>query len=163
LTAIVAAGLFRLGATPALAAGSQADTKGTLNLWCAPGTGNGVDIHGTLTVPSGSDGPVYLFLFGDKSSGWDFAWQGTVIHTVQGQTTYDFQFNAKDDSNHFQSYRVDGDGASSRVLGRDECGFRVPEAPSSALLLLGATPVAGVVGMRVAGIRLPLPRWRRIA
>lgn len=164
-TTLIALGLVLLGAAPALASGGESTgSHGTLNVWCAPDKGTGVDIYGTLTIPNGSHDPVLLMLYGSKGSGWDFTSDGTVTHTVQGQTSYGFQFDAKLDGNHFNEYKVVGDdGTTSRIINRDECGFRVPEAPSSALLMLGALPVAGVVGMRVAGIRLPLPHWRRIA
>jgi len=164
LTALMAVGLVILGASPALADGSQGrDTHGTLNLWCTPDKGDGLYINGTLTVHDGSSGDVTLLLAGGKNAGWKSTSQGVVIHTVRGQTTYTFQFDAGVGTAAFDHFRVDGDGTSSRVVNRDECGFRVPEAPSSALLILGGLPVVGVVGLRVAGIRLPRPNWRRIA
>jgi hypothetical protein len=167
ITAIAALSLVLLSAAPALATGEggnqNQDLHGTLNVWCTPDKDTAVDINGALTVPNGTNGSVSLMLFGSNGSGWSSTSESLVVHLVKGQTSYGFQFGAKLDSNHFTSYKVLLGGTSSRVINRDECGFRVPEAPSSALLMIGALPVVGLVGMRVAGIRMPLPHWTRIA
>jgi hypothetical protein len=162
-TAIFALSLVLLGTAPTLAtSGNTQDSHGTLNVWCTPDKGAGIDISGALTVPTGSSGPVLLMLYGSTGHGdWAFVWKSTVVHVVQGQTSYEFGFGTTL-AGSLTDFKVVGDGGDSRVINSDECGFRVPEAPSSALLMLGALPVIGLVGLRVAGIRLPLPHWRRI-
>jgi hypothetical protein len=155
--------LVILSAGPALAF-CVGPHSGTLTVWCTPDKGVGVQIDGTLTVPAGSNGDVNLVLYASKGpNNWHFSGLWDVIHVVKGQTTYSFSFDSTLDATHFNEYKVAGDGTWSRIINRDECGFRVPEAPSSALLLLGALPVFGVVGMRVTGIRVPRPSWRRVA
>lgn len=159
LTAMFALSLVLLSAVPALAAGGITP-HGTITVWGTPDKDTGVIIYGTLTVPSGTSGPVIVYEYGSKGAGkWGSASDWKVIHVVKGQTSYQFSF---DEKGPFSEYKVEGGGYGSRTLNRDECGFRVPEAPSSALLMLGALPVIGLAGLRVAGVRLPLPHWNRI-
>lgn len=155
-------------AAPSLAVSTsgQNDKDGkhdaVVTVWCtADDTTGKADIHGTLVVGDDSHGSVVLSLFGNKSnpSGhdtWSFAWQVRLIHIVRGQTSYPFTFDASLDSQHFLAYRVQGqDDIESRVINRDECGFRVPEAPSTPLLLLGVLPVGGWLAVKRFGIHLP--------
>lgn len=163
--ALLAFALALASIAPAFAGGAGPGNHppGTINVWCALDKGTQVDINGNLVVPDGSHGNVVLWLFGSKNgTTWHFAWQGKLIHLVNGQTTYGFSFDGKLDSNHFMAFRVVGDGAESRVINRDECGFRVPEAPASPLLLLGALPAGALIAIKAAGIRLPVPNFRRI-
>ena len=166
-TAFIALSLVLISSAPALAGSSSNWTgKGSgesVTVWCTPDKGTGIDINGTFTVPNGHHGPEVLLLEGSKGAAWSFGGQWRVLNTVNGQTTYSFSFDVMLDLAHFTSYRVADDDVWSRTINRDECGFRVPEAPSSGLLLLGALPVAGLVGMKVAGVRLPRPHWTRVA
>jgi hypothetical protein len=177
LTALFALSLVLISSAPALAGGGNGGGgyggggsgkyggQETLTVWCTPDNGAGINISGTFTVPTGHHGAEVLFLEGTKGKFWSFAGLWTTIWTVNGQTSYGFTFDAKTNPANFTAYRVvDNDGdAKSRTISRDECGFRVPEAPASGLLLLGAIPVVGIVGMRVAGVKLPRPTWTRIA
>lgn len=159
ITVIAALSLVLLSAVPALAAGGGG--PGSISIWGTPDKGSGVFIYGTLNVPNGTSGFITVYEYGSKGPGkWGSASDWKVIHVVKGQTSYQFSF---DEKGPFSQFKVGGSGIWSRTLNRDECGFRVPEAPSSALLMIGALPVVGLVGMRVTGIRLPLPHWTRIA
>jgi hypothetical protein len=161
ITVIAALSLVLLSAVPALAAGGGGPQSGSISIWGTPDKGSGVYIYGTLNVPNGTSGIFTVYEYGSKGPGkWGSASDSTVIHVVKGQTSYGFSF---DEKGPFSQFEVEGGGIKSRILNRDECGFRVPEAPSSALLMIGALPVVGLVGMRVTGIRLPLPHWTRIA
>lgn len=173
LTAFMALSLVLIGSSTAMAggggggggSGKYGGDHETLAVWCTPDNGSGINISGTYTVPTGHHGAEVLFLEGTKGKFWSFGGAWTTIWTVKGQTSYSFTFDVKSNPANFTAYRVvdsDWDG-KSRTISRDECGFRVPEAPSSGLLLLGALPVAGLVGMKVAGVRLPRPHWTRIA
>ncbi len=143
--------------------GNMKDPDGKINIWCAMDKGTQVDLNGSLVVPDGTHGSISLWLFGTKDgTSWQFAWQHQVVNVMKGQTTYGFHFDGKLDSNHFMAYRVVGDGTKSRVINRDECGFRVPEAPATPLLLLGAFPAAGLIAIKATGVRLPLPHLHRI-
>lgn len=161
LTAIFALGLVPVSAVPALAAGGGTTQHGSIAIWGTPDSGNGVEIYGTLTVPSGTSGTIVVYEYGSNGAGnWGSPSDWGVIHVVDGQTSYGFSF---DETGPFSEFKVEGGGYGSRILNRDECGFRVPEAPSSALLMLGALPAIVLVALRVCGIRLPLPHWVRIA
>jgi hypothetical protein len=165
--ALLAFAIAVAAVTPAFAdsgGGPGKDPPGKINVWCALDQGTKVDINGNVIVPDGSKGDVDLWLLGSKNGKtWQFAWQGKIVHVVKGQTTYGFSFDGKLDANHFMDFRVVGGGTESRVINRDECGFRVPEAPASALLLLGAFPAVGLIAIKASGVRLPLPHRQRIA
>lgn len=161
--ALVVLGLVLMSAVPVFAS-DGGSSHAALNVWATPDRDNNVVIDGSFTVSPGTHGLRTLHLYGLTKSG---QWKDTLIadnvNVVQGQTVYQFSLNTKYDLSHFNDYKVFGDdGSTSRTIDRDECGFRVPEAPSSGLLLLGALPAAGIVGAKVAGIRLPRPSWLRI-
>jgi len=119
-------------------------------------------IDGTFTVPTGSQGGVWLALYGSNNgSSWNELGQ-TFFKIVKGQTSYGFSFDIDSDSHHYKSFKVGGDGAESRKVDRDECGYRVPEAPSSSLLIFGALPAVGLLAIKATGIRLPRPHLHRI-
>lgn len=161
--AFIALALAVASVTPAFAHSGKEEPHASITVFCALDNGTKVDINGNLVVPDGSHGPVLLYLFGSKNGKtWQFTWQAKLIHVVKGQTSYSFTFDAKLDSHHFMYYRVYGDGTESRVINRDECGFRVPEAPASPLLLLGAFPAGGLIAIKATGVRLPVPHFRRI-
>ncbi len=161
--ALIALALATVSAVPALATSGN-DHGATITVTCALDRGTQVDINGNLIVPDGSHGPGVVWLYGSKNGHtWYFTWQARILHVVKGQTSYSFTFDADLDWNHFMDYRVIGFGTESRVINRDECGFRVPEAPASPLLLLGAFPAGGLVAVKATGVRVPMPHFRRIA
>ncbi len=164
ITAVVALGLMLVSAVPAFASSPNGIRHENLTVWATPDNQNNVVIDGSFGVAPGTHGPFTLHLFGRTNSNtWTDTLLTTNVNVVQGQTVYLFSFNTKSDKHRFQEYKVyTDDGYSSRIINRDECGFRVPEAPSTGLLLLGALPVVGIVGARVVGIRLPRPNWLRI-
>jgi len=164
--AFAAALMFALAlasVAPAFAESGGGSTGGTINVWCSVDDGTKIDLHGSLIVPDGSHGKVDLLLVGSKDGKtWSSTSGEKDIQVVVGQTTYSFMFGGNIDFKDFAEFRVIGDG-TSRVINRDECGFRVPEAPASALLLLGALPAAGLIAIKATGIRLPIPHRNRIA
>ena len=166
LAALVAIALAVASVAPTFAesgGGAGGDPGGKITVWCSIDSGTSVDIHGSLVVADGSHGNVELLLVGSKDGKtWKSAWEGRDIHVMKGQTTYSFFFDGNINFNHFMDFRVIGDGTFSRVINRDECGFRVPEAPATPLLLLGAFPAAGLIAVKATGVRLPLPQRNRI-
>lgn len=135
-----------------------------VTVWCSVDTGTQIDVKGDLAVHDGSSGSVTLWLYGSKDGkSWVSTGQSIVVDLVKGQTVYGFSFNTYLDSTHFSDYKVSGDGAWSRVINEDECGFRVPEAPASSLLLLGALPAAGLMALTAAGVKIRRPRFQRVA
>lgn len=163
--ALSAVTILLLSAAPTLAA----DAKPTqITVWCsADDKSANTDIEGIVTVPDGSHGDLDLRLLGSKvhhgdDSKWQATGQTTKLTLVRGQTTYTFHFNVTVDNAHFVAYRIGGgaDGMS-REIERDECGFRVPEAPAPSLLLLagGVPAVAWLAIRRRANLpRLPFHR-----
>ena len=140
------------------------DKDSRINVWCSVDSGTQVDITGNYVVSPGSHGTVVLWLFGSNNgTSWHNTGLSKTIHVVQGQTSYGFNFNAHLDSSHYLDYRVQSGETHSRVINQDECGFRVPEAPSSSLLLLGAFPAAALIAIKARGIRFALPTRNRIA
>ena len=163
ITSIAVLGLLIMSAVPAFAGSPNGSRHVTV--WATPDNENNVVVDGSFSVAPGTHGLVKLHLLGHapNSTVWKDTSLTTNLNVVQGQTVYQFNFNTKWDKFRFKDYKVvSDDGDESRTIDRDECGFRVPEAPSSSLLLLGALPLLGVVGARVAGIRIPRPSWTRI-
>lgn len=155
---IVAPALATSGDEP----GKSRDAEVTV--WCSVDSGTQIDVKGDLVVHDGSSGPVALLLYGSKDGkSWASTGQSLTVDLVKGQTVYGFSFNTFLDPTHFADYKVGGDGAWSRVINEDECGFRVPEAPASSLLLLGALPAAGLIALKAAGFRIRRPRFQRVA
>ncbi len=161
IASIAVAGLLLMSAVPALADNSP--NVDTIKVWASLDAQNNVVINGSFTVDNGMQGPVKLDLLGNKS-GWHDTGLMTTVNLVKGQTLYQFSFDTKFDVHHYKDYRVvSDDGKKSRTIDIDEGGFRVPEAPSSSMLLLGALPVLGIVAARLTGARIPRPSWRRVA
>ena len=132
------------------------DSDARINVWCSVDKGTQVDVQGDLLVSDGNHGVTTLWLFGSNDGkSWVNTNQSKVVHIVKGQTSYSFSFNAILDSSHFTDYRVVGDGATSRVINGDECGFRVPEAPATPLLLLGAFPAGALIAVK-ATVAIPI-------
>jgi hypothetical protein len=159
LAALFGSALLIMAAAPALA---ESDAK--LNVWCSIDKGSTlVDLQGTYWVDDNSTGPVVLTLWASPDG---IAWQSTgktvTIHKVMGETAYNFKFGGALDASVWMDFRVGGGLTQSRVVSRDECGVRVPEAPATALLLLGAFPAAGLIAIKVMGVRLPRPTLHRI-
>ena len=159
--------MFALGlasVAPAMAAGGPSGPHfgPSINVWGTINKALQAEIDGNLFVPDGSHGSVVLSFFGSKDGKtWQDTGQSQTINVVKGQTSYGFSFNGKPDSNHFVFFRVVGDGVGSRVINRDECGFRVPEAPATPLLLLGAFPAGALIAIKAMGLRLPRPHLHR--
>jgi len=86
-----------------------------------------------------------------------------LVHSATALVVLDRSFDIDAGPKHFTFYRVVGDGAGSRNFNRDECGFRVPEAPATPLLLLGAFPAGALIAVKATGVRLPLPHLHRVA
>ena len=122
------------------------------------------EIDGNFQAPYGGHGIVVLVLLGSNDG---FSWHPTGgtynLNLVNGQSNYGFNFDLDKDPHHYHFYKVSGDGGNSRNFNKDECGYRVPEAPSSALLILGAVPAGAIVAIKATGRRLPLPHLHRIA
>lgn len=148
-------------AAPAGAAGGVEPAQ--ISVWCSVDDKSHDGIQGIAYVADGSHGTMTLRLVGasegKENSHWEAVGQTTQIDIVPGQNSYPFQFDLDSSSKRFQDYRVAGQSqAISRIVGRDECGFRVPEAPSSSLLLLAAgLPAAAWIGARRFGIRIRVP------
>lgn len=165
LGALIAFALCIGSAVPAFADDAKKpDNDAKLLVTCSLDKGTQIDLHGTLVVPNKSSGAVDVWLLGRKGGGaWTSTGMVAHVNVVMGQTSYSFLFNANLDSAHFNQYRLSGDGVLSRVIDRDECGFRVPEAPASSLLLLGGIPAGALIAVKALGVRLPRPSFRRIA
>ena len=135
---------------------SQINVWGTTNCYSHP------EVDGTLVVPDGTHGSTSLVLYESKDGKF---WQPTgktfTVGLVKGQTSYDFKFDIF--SFGYSYFKVSGYGVDSRKFNKDECGYRVPEAPATPLLLLGAFPAAGLVAAKATGIRVPVPNLHRIA
>jgi hypothetical protein len=130
---------------------------------CANSSASG-DLQGTYLKANGATGPVVLTLWASPDGKtWQSTGKTTTVNLVLGQKFYGFKFSNALNTSLWMDFKVSGGGAISRVLSRDECGFRVPEAPATPLLLIGALPAFGLVAMKAAGIRLPLPNRNRIA
>lgn len=134
-----------------------------ISVWGTINSHSHDQVDGTFTVPNGSQGGIWLAIYGSNDgSSWHQTGGETFVQLVKGQTTYGFSFDIDSDSHHYTLYKVGGDGAESRKIGRDECGYRVPEAPSSSLLIFGALPAVGLLAIKATGVRLPLPHLHRI-
>jgi hypothetical protein len=135
----------------------------SINVWGTVNSSFQAEIDGAFVVPDGTNGPVVLQFYGSTDGrNWQYTGQSHTLSVVKGQTSYGFSFDGKPDSHHFLFFRVVGDGVGSRTIGRDECGYRVPEAPATPLLLLGAFPAAAWFVIKSAHIRLPRPHLHRI-
>jgi hypothetical protein len=158
--ALLGSALVIGAAAPALA---EADAQ--LNVWCSIDTGSTlVDLQGTYVRDNTTTGPVVLTLWASSDgTTWQSTGKTQTVWLVLGQNLYPFKFGGALDASVWMDFRVSGGSALSRVVSRDECGFRVPEAPATPLLLIGALPAFGLVAMKAAGIRLPLPNRNRIA
>ena len=159
LAALLGSALVIAAVAPALA---ESDAK--LNVWCSIDKGSTlVDLQGSHWVDDNSTGPVVLTLWASSDGiNWQSTGKTVTIHKVMGETTYNFKFGGALDASSWIDFRVGGGGIQSRIVSRDECGFRVPEAPATPLLLLGAFPAAGLIAIKVLGVRLPLPTLHRI-
>ena len=158
--ALIALALAVTSVAPVFAAGGHGPG---INVWGTLNKSSHSEMDGTFQAPYGGHGSVTLVLFGSNDG---FSWHPTGstlnLNLVNGQSNYGFNFDLDNDPHHFNYYKVSGGGSDSRTFSKDECGFRVPEAPSSALLLLGAFPAAGLLAIKVTGARLHLPAFRRI-
>jgi hypothetical protein len=133
-----------------------------INVWGTINKQSHGQIDGNLVVPPGSQGITTLVLY-ESNDGHNWLPGPTHgLNLVKGQTTYSFSFDIDAGSKHFKFYRVDGEGTYSRNFNRDECGYRVPEAPASPLLLIGAMPAVGLAAIKATGFRLPIPHLHRI-
>ncbi len=164
IAGLVAIGLALGAAAPAFA--DEGPKPLQISVWCSADDKTAHDdLQGIVLLPDGSHGNVELRLNGDPQGGEGWRDTGDNVHidTVLGQTAYTFHFDISGDSSQYGSYRIAGPGNTmSRVIGRDECGFRVPEAPASSLLILaGGLPVVAWVSMRRFGIRVPVRARRR--
>jgi hypothetical protein len=158
--ALMALALAVTSVAPTFAAGGLGPR---FNVWGTVNSSSHSEMDGTFQAPYGGHGSVALVLVGSNDG---FSWHPTGntfnLNLVNGQSNYGFKFDLDKDPGHYLYYKVSGGGWDSRNFSRDECGFRVPEAPSSALLLLGALPAAGLIAIKVTGARLHLPSFRRI-
>jgi hypothetical protein len=162
--AFIALAFALASVAPAFAAGvDPGHPNAKINLWCSVVSGTQVNLNGNLVGDDNTSGHVTLTLLGSNNeTSWHNTGQFVQIPLVKGQSTYWFSFTAQMDSSHYLDYLVSGFDTKSRIVNWDECGFRVPEAPSSALLLLGAFPAVGLLTIKATGVRLPLPSLRRI-
>lgn len=170
LGALTALALVLLMAAPAFASSGHRDTH--INVWCSADDRTArADINGIVVVGDDAYGTVTLQLLGSKDRNRDFGWEATAqtvtLHLVRGQIAYHFHFDVTLDQSHFLAYKVRLAGDyddQSRAIDRDECGFRVPEAPASSLLALaGILPVGGWLAVRRFGVKLPLPGLRHLS
>jgi hypothetical protein len=134
-----------------------------INVWGTINTQSHGEIDGNLVVPPGSHGITTLALYESNDGHTWLPGPTHQLNLVNGQTNYSFSFDIDAGPKHFTFYRVVGDGAGSRNFNRDECGFRVPEAPATPLLLLGAFPAGALIAVKATGVRLPLPHLHRVA
>ncbi len=159
---LIALALVLASVAPAFAGspGSGAGS-GKVNVW---GTTNGYshpEVDGSFVVPDGSYGKTTLVLYESKDGKfWQPAGKTYSVNLVTGQTSYSFKFDLF--SSKYNFFRIYGDGTYSRTLNKDECGYRVPEAPATPLLLLGAFPAVGLFAAKATGVRLPVPHLHRI-
>jgi hypothetical protein len=158
--ALLGSALLITGVAPVLA-----ETDAQLNVWCSIDTGSTlVDLQGTYVRDNTTTGPAVLTLWASSDGlTWVSTGKTQTVWLVLGQNTYPFKFGGALDASVWMDFKVSGGSAISRVVSRDECGFRVPEAPATPLLLIGALPAFALVAMKAAGIRLPLPNRNRIA
>jgi hypothetical protein len=159
--ALIALALVLANVAPAFAGFAGPGYSG-INVW---GTTNGYshpEVDGTLVVPDGTHGSTSLLLYESKDGKF---WQPTGrtfnVNLVKGQTSYNFKFDIF--SFGYSYFKVSGYGVYSRNFNKDECGYRVPEAPATPLLLLGAFPAVGLFVAKATGIRVPVPNLHRIA
>ena len=156
--ALLALAIAMASMAPTLAAGGHG-----FSVWGSLNKNSHSELDGNYQAPNGSHGFVSLVLYGSNDG---FSWHPTGsffnLKLVQGQTNYGFNFDIDKDPHHYHFYKVDGGGDSSRKFNRDECGFRVPEAPATPLLLLGAIPAGALIAVKATGIRLPRPHLHRI-
>jgi hypothetical protein len=161
--ALIAAALVLASVAPAFA-GFPGPGSGSpkVNVW---GTTNGYshpEVDGSFLVPDGSYGNVSLTLYESRDGrSWQPAGKTYSLNLVQGQTSYGFKFDLF--SYQYNFFRIYGNGSYSRTFNKDECGYRVPEAPATPLLLLGAFPAVGLFAVKATGVRLPIPHLHRIA
>lgn len=163
--AIIAFSLALASVAPtfAVSGNDPSHPNAEINLTCAVISGTQVQLTGDLVGDNNSSGHVTLTLLGSNNKkSWHLTAQSVQIPLVKGQSTYWFSFTAMMDSSHYLDYIVSGFDTKSNIVNWDECGFRVPEAPASLLLMLGAIPAAGFVALKAAGVRLPLPTRHRI-
>jgi hypothetical protein len=147
---------------PALAAGPGGHHS-SINVWGNISKYSQAEIDGSFVVPDGSQGTVVLSFYGSRDGKtWQPTGQSHTFYLVKGKTSYGFSFDGKLDSHHFFFFKVYGDGTESRPINRDECGYRVPEAPATPLLLLGAFPATALIAIKATGVRVPVPHFRRI-
>jgi len=162
---LIALALALASVAPAFAGGGgdpgHPDAK--INLWCSVISGTQVQLNGDLVGDDNSSGHVTLTLLGSNNEKSWHSTQSVQIPLVKGQGVYWFSFTANIDSSHFLDYQVSGFDTKSRIVNWDECGFRVPEAPATPLLLLGAIPALGFLAIKATGVRLALPKRNRIA
>jgi hypothetical protein len=165
LAALLGLALAIASVAPAFAGNGGAGagkTEGNIPVWCSLDGGTSkADLNGNLVVPDGSSGKVTLWLFSSTDgTSWVSTGHSKSLDLVQGQTIYPFLFGGNLDAT--MDYKISGDGAWSRVINGDECGFRVPEAPATPLLLLGAFPAGALIALKATGVRLPMPHLHRI-
>jgi hypothetical protein len=162
--ALIAFAFALSSVAPAFASGGDTGhPNAQINLWCSVVSGSTVQLNGDLVGDDNTSGHVTLTLLGSNNEKSWHTTQSVQIPLVKGQSAYWFSFSVQMDSSHFLDYLVSGFDTKSRVVNWDECGFRVPEAPSSALLLLGAFPAVGLLAIKATGVRLPLPHLHRTA
>jgi hypothetical protein len=163
LAALLGSALVLAVSAPAFATVGTQNAQLTVVCSCSNSSASG-DLLGTYLKAYGATGPVVLTLWASSDGKtWVSTGKTTTINLVLGQKFYGFKFSNALNTTLWMDFKVSGGGAISRVLSRDECGFRVPEAPATPLLLIGALPAFGFVGLKAAGIRLPLPTRNRIA
>jgi hypothetical protein len=157
---LLALALAVTSVAPSFAAGHGAN----INVWGTLNKSSHSEIDGTFQAPYGGHGAVVLVLFGSNDG---FSWHPTGgtfnLNLVNGQSNYGFKFDIDKDPHHYHFYKVSGDGSDSRKFNRDECGYRVPEAPSTPLLILGALPAGAFMAIKATGAKLPRPHLHRMA
>ncbi len=160
---LASASLLALAMAVASIAPVFASSGHSITVWGTLNPYSHVEVHGNYLVPDGTQGRVVLTLYvSPDGQNWQNSGQFKTLDVVRGQTDYSFWFPGQQSFDKDKFFRVVGDGTQSRDLNKDECGHRVPEAPASSLLLIGAAPAFALVGLRVTRIRLPLPQLHRI-
>jgi len=160
--AIIAFALILASVAPAFAYGGPSGHGASFNVWGTTNANSHPQINGFVNVPDGTQGIVNFDLQGSKDgSTWGPVGKVFTFNTVLGRTSYSFAFDLSLDKNQYNYYRVVGGGSQSRNFNKDECGFRVPEAPATPLLLLGAFPAFGLIAAKATGVRIPVPNLHR--
>jgi hypothetical protein len=132
-----------------------------IDLSCTALNPTTIQLNGLLVGDNETSGHVTLTLLGTNNT-WHNTGQFVQIPLAKGQSNYPFSFTVPMNT-IYQQYVVQGFDTQSPPVNVDQCGFRVPEAPSSALLLLGAFPALGWFALKAAGVRLPHPHLHRIS